>query len=86
MGASVRTTTCHDIQTLSPLRWVVAGVLEAVEGFRRLKGCCDMPRFVTALRARDHQLGLRASVVNVRRISSEPPPIFNSGRDITLFR
>ena len=25
------------------LRWVAAGVLEAVKGFRRLKGCADMP-------------------------------------------
>ena len=25
------------------LRWVAAGVLEAVKGFRRLKGCGDMP-------------------------------------------
>ena len=47
------------------LRWVDAGVLEAVKGFRRLKGCGDMPRLVTALRARDQQLGLGASVVNV---------------------
>ena len=47
------------------LRWVAAGVLEAVKGFRRLKGCGDMPRLVTALRARDQQLGLEASVVNV---------------------
>ena len=47
------------------LRWVAAGVLEAVKGFRRLKGCGDMPRLVTALRARDQQLGLGASVVNV---------------------
>ena len=40
------------------LRWVAAGVLEAVKGFRRLKGCDDMPALVTALRARDRQLGL----------------------------
>ena len=26
------------------LRWVAAGILEAVEGFRRLKGYADMPR------------------------------------------
>ena len=44
---------------------VAAGVPEAVTGFRRLKGCGDMPRLVTALRARDQQLGLGASVVNV---------------------
>jgi putative transposase len=40
------------------LRWVAAGVLEAVKGFRRLKGHRDMPKLVTALRARDQQLGL----------------------------
>ena len=44
------------------LRWVAAGVLEAVKGFRRLKGCTDMPRLVAALRARDQQLGLGVSV------------------------
>jgi transposase-like protein len=38
------------------LRWVAAGVLEAVKGFRRLKGYADMPRLVAALRARDQQL------------------------------
>jgi transposase-like protein len=40
------------------LRWVAAGVLEAVKGFRRLKGYADMPTLVTALRTRDRQLGL----------------------------
>lgn len=40
------------------LRWVAAGVLEAVKGFRRLKGYADMPTLVTVLRARDRQLGL----------------------------
>jgi transposase-like protein len=39
------------------LRWVAAGILEAVKGFRRLKGYADMPTLVTALRARDRQLG-----------------------------
>ena len=43
------------------LRWVAAGVLEAVKGFRRLKGCDDMPRLVTALRARDQRLRLGVS-------------------------
>ena len=47
------------------LRWVAAGVLEAVKGFRRLKGCADMPRLVAALRARDQRLGLGVSVANV---------------------
>jgi putative transposase len=40
------------------LRWVAAGVLEAVKGFRRLKGHKEMPKLITALRARDQQLGL----------------------------
>jgi putative transposase len=40
------------------LRWVAAGVLEAVKGFRRLKGYADMPTLVAALRARDRQRGL----------------------------
>jgi putative transposase len=43
------------------LRWVAAGILEAVKGFRRLKGYADMPTLVNALRARDRQLGLVAS-------------------------
>ena len=47
------------------LRWVAAGVLEAVKGFRRLKGCGDMPRLVSALRARDQRLGLGVSEANV---------------------
>ncbi len=43
------------------LRWVAAGVLEAVKGFRRLKGHKEMPKLVAALRARDQQLGLVAN-------------------------
>jgi putative transposase len=42
------------------LRWVAAGVLEAVKGFRRLKGHRDMPTLVAKLRARDQRLGLTA--------------------------
>ncbi len=40
------------------LRWAAAGVLEAVKGFRRVKGHKEMPKLVAALRARDQQLGL----------------------------
>ena len=47
------------------LRWAAAGILEAVKGFRRVKGCADMPMLVAALRARDQQLGLAVSVENV---------------------
>jgi putative transposase len=43
------------------LRWVAAGVLEAVKGFRRLKGHRDMPTLVAQLRARDQRLGLIAA-------------------------
>jgi putative transposase len=47
------------------LRWTAAAVLEAVKGFRRLKGHKDMPKLVAALRARDQQLGLAVSVDHV---------------------
>ena len=47
------------------VRWVAAGVLEAVKGFRRLKGHKAMPHLVAALRARDQQLGLVVDVENV---------------------
>ena len=43
------------------LRWVAAGVLEAAKGFRRVKGCQDMPALVAALRARDARLGFGES-------------------------
>ena len=47
------------------LRWTAAAILEAVKGFRRLKGHRDMPQLVAALRARDQQLGIVVSVENV---------------------
>ena len=47
------------------LRWDTAGVLEAVKGFRRLKGHKGMPQIVAALRARDHPLSLLVDVENV---------------------
>ena len=47
------------------VRWVAAGVLEAVKGFRRLKGYKAMPQLVAALRARDQQIGLVTDVENV---------------------
>jgi putative transposase len=47
------------------VRWVAAGVLEAVNGFRRLKGHKEMPKLVAALRARDQQLGLVKKEENV---------------------
>jgi transposase-like protein len=40
------------------IRWMTAAVVEAAKGFRRLKGCKDLPALITALRARDAQLGL----------------------------
>ena len=39
--------------------------LEAVTGFRRLKGHADMPTLVAALRARDQRIGLDVSVEHV---------------------
>jgi hypothetical protein len=41
------------------------GIFEAVKGFRRLKGCADMPKLVAALRARDQQCGLVIAEENV---------------------
>jgi len=46
-------------------RWTAAAILEAVKGFRRLKGHRDMPQLVAALRARDQELGIVVSVENV---------------------
>ncbi len=40
------------------VRWMTAAVIEAAKGFRRLKGCADMPALVATLRARDRQLRL----------------------------
>ncbi len=40
------------------IRWMTAAVFEAAKGFRRVKGCKDLPALVTALRRRDEQLGL----------------------------
>jgi hypothetical protein len=40
------------------LRWGGAGVLEAVKGFRRLKGKSAMPSLIAYLVNRDRQLGL----------------------------
>jgi transposase-like protein len=51
------------------VRWVAAGVLEAAQGFRRLKGHADMPTLVTALRARDRQLGFVASTEATQKIA-----------------
>lgn len=47
------------------LRWTAAALLEAVKGFRRLKGHKDMPKLVAVLRARDQQLGIAVSVEHV---------------------
>ena len=47
------------------LRWVAAGVLDAVKGFRRVKGCADMSCLVTVLRVRAQRLGIGGSVANV---------------------
>jgi transposase-like protein len=51
------------------VRWVAAGVLEAVKGFRRLKGHADMPTLVAALRARDRQLGLVTSSEEEQKVA-----------------
>jgi putative transposase len=47
------------------LRWTAAAILEAVKGFRRLKGHKDMSKLLAGLRARDQQLGIAVSVEHV---------------------
>ena len=42
-------------------RWIAAGVFEVTKGFRRVKGCKDMPQLVEALKVRDVQFKLGAS-------------------------
>ena len=54
------------------LRWVAAGILEAVKGFRRLKGYADMPTLVNALRTRDRQLGLLTAQEDRQVAESSP--------------
>ena len=57
------------------LRWLATGVMEAVKGFRRLKGHKEMPKLVTTLRARDQPFGLVAKAAEkVAWSSTEPPP------------
>ena len=48
------------------IRWMTAAVFEAAKGFRRLKGCKDLPALVTALRQRDEQLGLTKPITAER--------------------
>ena len=47
------------------LRLTAAAILEAVKGFRRLKGHKNMPKLLAGLRARDQQLGIVVSVEDV---------------------
>ena len=48
------------------IRWMTAAVFEAAKGFRRLKGCKDLPALITALRRRDEQLGLTTPIAAER--------------------
>ncbi|MBV9172383.1 MAG: IS256 family transposase [Chloroflexi bacterium] len=48
------------------IRWMTAAVFEAAKGFRRLKGCKDLPSLVAALRRRDEQLGLSKPIAAER--------------------
>lgn len=68
------------------LRWVAAGILEAVKFFRRVKGYADMPTLVNALRTRDRQVGL-VTAESDRQVAwslLQPPLNFNSRRDIAV--
>jgi putative transposase len=50
---SIARTTCRNVKPWRDgqmvCRWMAAGMLAAERSFRRLKGCKDMPRRVTAL-------------------------------------
>ena len=48
------------------IRWMTAAVFEAAKGFRRVKGCKDLPALVSALRRRDEQLGLTKPITAER--------------------
>jgi transposase-like protein len=48
------------------IRWMTAAVFEAAKGFRRVKGCKDLPALVSALRRRDEQVGLTKSIAAER--------------------
>lgn len=62
-------------------RWDAPGILEAVQGFHRLKRYADMRALVTALRTRDRQLGfLTAEDRQVASPSLGPPPNFSPAR------
>ena len=64
------------------LRWTAAAILEAVKGFRRLRGhgTCrsSSPPFVLVI----SNLDSRSQWSTSRRMSPEPPLNFNSPRDI----
>ena len=47
------------------LRWTAAAIIEAVKGFRRLKGYRDMPKPFARLRARGRKVGIAVSVERV---------------------
>ena len=64
------------------LRWVAAAVLDAVQGFRRLQGCSDMPRLATPFVRAINTSVLEAQWRTSRRLSTERPPSYNIGRDI----
>lgn len=49
------------------VRWVAAGIQEAVKGFRRLKGHAGMPKLVAALRA--HDASLEAAVASKKKVA-----------------
>jgi transposase-like protein len=56
------------------LRWVAAGILEAVKGFRRVKAYADMPTLVNALRTRDCRIRSPGRVVVTRAAAEFQQP------------
>ena len=66
-GSSATTTPRGLEETLTVQGLGLSDVLEAVKGFRRLKGHRDRPTLVATLRARDQRLGLTAAEEKVAR-------------------
>jgi hypothetical protein len=63
-------------------RWAAAGMLNAERGFRRVKGCKEMPVLVAALRRHVVSVGPERENERVAQLEVGPSPNSNNVRDI----
>lgn len=63
-------------------RWVAAGMLNAERGFRRVRGCRDMPTLVAVLQGHIETVTSPCDNQDVAQQQIGPSPNFNSDRDI----